>query len=166
MAKVIFAPNKLDKNKFTIFLAGSIDMGKAKNWQQEIEDKLKDEDVILFNPRRPDWDSSWEESITNPQFREQVEWELNALEEADMIVVYFDPKGKAPITLMELGLHKDDKIIVCCPEGYHKKGNVDVVCHKYNIKQVDDIDGLVKEIKTEAFTLDESICNKFKQLIK
>lgn len=61
MAKVIFAPNKLDKNKFTIFLAGSIDMGKAKNWQQEIEDKLKDEDVILFNPRRPDWDSSWEE---------------------------------------------------------------------------------------------------------
>ena len=29
-----------------------------------------------------------------------------------------------------------------------------------------DIDGLVKEIKTEAFTLDESICNKFKQLIK
>lgn len=23
-------------------------MGKAKNWQQEIEDKLKDEDVILL----------------------------------------------------------------------------------------------------------------------
>lgn len=110
--------------------------------------------------------SSWEESITNPLFREQVEWELNALEEADMIVVYFDPKGKAPITLMELGLHKDDKIIVCCPDGYHKKGNVDVVCHKYNIKQVDDIDGLVKEIKTEAFTLDESITYKFKKLIK
>lgn len=26
MAKVIFAPNKLDKNKFTVFLAGSIDI--------------------------------------------------------------------------------------------------------------------------------------------
>lgn len=166
MCEVIYAPNEINKRSFSVFLCGSIDQGKAKDWQQEIEDKLKDEDVILFNPRRPDWDSSWEESITNPQFREQVEWELNALEEADMIVVYFDPKGKAPITLMELGLHKDDKMVVCCPNGYHKKGNVDVVCHKYNIKQVDDIDGLVKEIKTEAFTLDESICNKFKHLIK
>lgn len=29
MAKVIFAPNKLDKNKFTIFLAGSIRYGES-----------------------------------------------------------------------------------------------------------------------------------------
>lgn len=166
MAKVIYAPNELDNSKFTIFLAGSIDMGKAKDWQKEIEDKLKDEDVILFNPRRGDWDSSWVQSITNPEFREQVEWELNSMDKADMIIYYFDDKGMSPITLMELGLHKDDNIVVCCPEEYERKGNVDVVCNKYDIKQVDDIDGLVKEIKTKSFSLDESIKNKFKQLIK
>ena len=147
--KVILAPNKLDKSKFTVFLSGSIDMGTAKDWQTEITEKLKDEDLILFNPRRKDWDSSWLQSIDNPQFREQVEWELNALDEADMIVVYFDPKGQAPITLLELGIHKGNNIVVCCPEGYCRKGNVDIVCHKYGIRQVEDIDGLVKAIKEE-----------------
>ena len=79
MAKVIFAPNKLDKSKFTIFLAGSIDMGKSKNWQQEIEDKLKDEDVILFNPRRPDWNCvDWEtKAMTNNGIKSYNQIDIN-----------------------------------------------------------------------------------------
>jgi hypothetical protein len=47
-----------------------------------------------------------------------------------VICVYFDPKGQSPITLLELGLFHDKDIIVCCPEGFWRKGNVDVnVCH-------------------------------------
>lgn len=165
MAKTIEAPNKLDKSKFSIFQAGSINMGGAREWQKEMADKLKDEDIILFNPRRTDWDSSWEQSIENKQFREQVEWELNALEEADLIVYYFDDKGgESPITLLELGLHINDNIIVCCPEGYPKKGNVDIVCKKYNIKQVDTLDELVNEVKEHPKKVNE-VTNKFNRLI-
>ena len=71
----------------SIFLAGSIEMGKAIDWQQEIVDLLKDEDVIILNPRRDNWDSSWIQSIDNPQFREQVEWELYGVENATMILM-------------------------------------------------------------------------------
>lgn len=149
---VIKAPEKLSNAGTTIFLAGSIEMGKAVDWQTEIENKLKDKldgdnVVTLYNPRRDDWDSSWEQTIENDNFREQVEWELNALTKADRIVVYIDPKTTSPITLLEIGLHAEGrKMCVCCPEGFYRKGNVDIVCNQYNIPMVDDIDGLVQFI--------------------
>jgi len=149
---VIKAPDKLTNGGTTVFLAGSIDMGKAVDWQTQIENELKeklsgDTIVTLYNPRRDDWDSSWEQTIENDNFRTQVEWELNGMEVADKIVVFIDPKGKAPITLFELGLHaRSGKICVCCPDGFYRKGNVDIVCAKYNIPMVDNIDGLINFI--------------------
>ena len=146
---VIKAPEKLTNGGTTVFLAGSIEMGKAIDWQTKIENELKeklsgDKVVTLYNPRRDDWDSSWEQKIENDNFREQVEWELNALEKADKIVIYIDPKTTSPITLMELGLHANsNNMCVCCPEGFYRKGNVDIVCNKYDIPMVDDIDGLI-----------------------
>ena len=57
--------------------------------------------------------------------------------------------SKSPITLLELGLHKDDNIIVCCPEGFYRKGNVDIVCKKYNIKTCKTLNELVIQIINE-----------------
>ena len=59
----------------------------------------------------------------------QVEWELEGLELCDIIIMYFDSNTKSPISLLELGLfaHKK-KMIVFCPNGFWRKGNVDVVC--------------------------------------
>ena len=53
------APNPLvfKDNYVTIFLACSIEMGNAENWQERIIKSLNDESVIFFNPRRDDWDS-------------------------------------------------------------------------------------------------------------
>ena len=145
---LIMAPNKLDFKGLSVFLSGSIEMGSAINWQTYITDKLKNLDVTVLNPRRDDWDSSWVQNINNAQFREQVEWELNALEKADLIVVYFDKDTKSPITLLELGLFaKSGKLVVCCPEGYWRKGNVDIVCNKYNISQVNTLEDLVKGLQ-------------------
>jgi len=149
---VIKAPDKLTNGGTTVFLAGSIEMGKAIDWQTQIENELKErlggeQMVTLYNPRRDDWDSSWTQTIEDDNFREQVEWELNALNEADKIVVFIDPETKSPITLLEIGLHAESrKMCVCCPEGFYRKGNVDVVCNNYNIPMVDDVDGLVKFI--------------------
>jgi hypothetical protein len=36
---------------------------------------------------------------------------------------------------------------VVCPEGFWRKGNVDVVCHKFGITQVDTIDECVPFIE-------------------
>ena len=147
--KIIKAPNTIVLTPFeeTIFLAGSIEMGKAENWQQRIERELSKVDGVILNPRRDDWDSSWIQSIDNPQFREQVEWELCALEGSTLIAMYFDPTTKSPISLLELGLYaKSKKMIVCCPEGFWRKGNVDIVCHQYGIEQVKTLDELVENL--------------------
>lgn len=140
-------PKDADIN-IRIFLAGSIEMGAAEQWQQHVVDRFKDiDDVIIMNPRRDDWDASWVQSIDNPQFRQQVEWELDHLDCADVIIMYFSPETKSPITLLELGLYAPSrKLTVCCPEGYWRKGNVDVVCERYGILQFDTLDELLDDM--------------------
>ena len=137
------APNPYKKTKHMIFLAGSIEMGKAENWQTRVVEALKNHDVTILNPRRTDWDSSWKQTIDDPQFNQQVTWELQALEDATEILMYFDPATKSPISLLELGLFaKTGKLIVCCPEGFWRKGNVDIVCKRYGVFQVPSLDKL------------------------
>jgi len=145
---VIKAPDSIVGVYNGVFLAGSIEMGKAIDWQTELTNKCKGLNITILNPRRDDWNSSWKQTIKNDKFRTQVEWELNALESAEKIVVYFDPKTQSPITLMELGLFaKTGKVCVCCPDGYFRRGNVEIVCKKYGVPMVNNIDGLVKFIK-------------------
>ena len=146
MAKIIKAPNKL-VDGFSVFLAGSIEMGKAEDWQKKVEELFSDTDIVIFNPRRDDWDSSWEQTIDNPDFFGQVTWELDALDVADFILMYFDPATKSPISLMELGLYASTKkLIVVCPDGFWRKGNVDIVCQRYNIMQTTTLDQAIKYI--------------------
>jgi hypothetical protein len=148
----IQAPNhlKLIHRYTSVFLAGSIEMGKAEEWQKRIVNSTPNKPYIFFNPRRDDWDSSWTQEITDVKFRQQVEWELEALEIADWIVMYFDPKTLSPISLIELGLHaREQKLIVICPDGFWKKGNVDITCAYYNIKQIDSIDKFIEMLNND-----------------
>lgn len=130
-----------------MFLAGSIEMGIAEDWQTFLEEKLSRMDILILNPRRENWDSSWSQIKTNPQFREQVEWELSALEAANLIAMYLAPNTKSPVSLLELGLFaRSGKLIVCCPDGFWRKGNVDIVCEKYRVKQVETLHDLSESI--------------------
>lgn len=138
------------KGKKSVFLAGSIEMGKAEDWQQKVSIALKSHDVLILNPRRENWNADWEQSIDNPDFRQQVEWELDTLDNADIIVMYFAPETKSPITLLELGIHavaNPEKVIVCCPEGFWRKGNVDIVCNRFNVRRVKTLDDLIDTVK-------------------
>jgi hypothetical protein len=146
MAEIVRAPEPYDlTGKFGVFLAGTIDMGKGENWQPKAEEWLGDLDkVIILNPRRLDWDSSWEQTIKNAKFREQVQWELAAQENSSLIFMYFSPGSQSPITFLEYGLFlKTGKVIPCCPEGFWRKGNLEVTCEYYNIPLYEDlIEGL------------------------
>lgn len=138
------APEVYEKNfdNLSIFLAGSIEMGKAVNWQERVITELsRFSQVDILNPRRPDWDSSWEQKITNPQFNEQVTWELDNLEAADFIFMYLQPETLSPISLLELGMFAEEasKLIVCCPDGFWRKGNVDIVCNRFDIDLFDNL---------------------------
>jgi len=131
----------------TLFLAGSIEMGRATDWQTAVAQALQNQKITILNPRRDEWDASWKQTIHNPQFRQQVEWELHAQENADIIAMYFSPETQAPITLLELGLFaQSGKLIVACPDGYWRKGNIEVVCHRYQIPLHNTLDELITAV--------------------
>lgn len=154
MAKVIKAPgafdqDALDETQISIFLGGSIDMGAAEDWQTRLTNDLSDYDnVILLNPRRDDWDSSWVQDPTpGTQFYEQVKWEMDQQQEADLLVYYFAPDSKSPITLLELGLYGDDHALVCCPKEFYRYGNVKMVCDRYHIPFVETYEDMMIQIR-------------------
>ena len=131
-----------------VFLCGSIEMGKAEEWQKIVGKELGDCCTVL-DPRRDDWDSSWIQSIDNEKFVEQVNWELDGIEDSDIILVYFDPNTKSPITLLELGycVSIAEVVIVCCPKGYWRKGNVDIFCNRQGVLVVESLEELVSKAK-------------------
>jgi hypothetical protein len=134
MNKIIYAPDNPKCDGPTVFLAGTIDNGNSVNWQ-DIAAKELLESYNVYNPRRKEWDSSWEQSIGNQKFREQVEWELDQMERANAILFNFLGNSKSPITLLELGLWAPTpkKIVVCCEREFWRRGNVEVICERYNI---------------------------------
>ena len=148
--KHIKAPGNIPNRGTRVFLAGSIEMGAAENWQEKLARLVEGTELILLNPRRDDWDSSWEQKIEDPKFNEQVSWELQGIEESDYMVVVFDPATKSPITLLELGFaagYKDaGKVFVVCPEGFYRKGNVDIVCERFGLTQFDSIELLATHL--------------------
>jgi len=147
--------SKQSQDKFPgIFLAGSIDMGSSVDWQTEVQNKLDDCEVAFFNPRREEWDSSWEQRATNPEFNAQVNWEMDKLEEVDIIFMNILPESKSPITLLELGLHASDgNLIVCCPDGFYRKGNFEIVCHRYGIPLFNEFESALTALRAWIKTI-------------
>ncbi len=128
------APLAIDDRARVVFLAGSIEMGAAEDWQSRIAAQLADRDVVVLNPRRDELDASWRQSIEEPKFRTQVEWELDGLERADVIAMWFAAETRSPITLLELGLHaRGGKLIIGCPPGFWRRGNIEVVAARYGV---------------------------------
>jgi hypothetical protein len=131
-----------------VFLGGSIDMGSAPDWQKQVIAALQGEDVVLLNPRRPDWNPAWKPEASEPEFRRQVEWELAALDSADVVILYLAPGSQSPVSLLELGLHaRSGKVVLLCPPGFWRKGNVDITGERYGVKQVQSLDELIAETR-------------------
>lgn len=153
MKNIFKTPEKIDDIIFpkrTIFLAGSIEMDRAINWQKICEAELSAA-YILFNPRRDEWNAEWVQSIKNPIFKEQVLWELNALERADIIVMFFAAGTQSPISLLELGLFaQTKKLKVVVEEDFWRKGNIDVVCEKYEIEQFKSLQDIIHHLKLKS----------------
>ncbi|KAI8803202.1 hypothetical protein BJ742DRAFT_830323 [Cladochytrium replicatum] len=142
--QILNAPNRHSLSSPTVFLAGSM----STEWQSHLVSRIAQsalirERVTFIDPRRRDWDSSWVEEYTEPQFREEVDWELDHLELADIVVMNYDPEAKAPVALLELGLMaRSGKLVVCCPKGFWKRGNVQAVCVRYGLPLVESLENL------------------------
>jgi len=146
-AVIVTAPENYVNLKWVdhtaIFLAGSIDNGIAPDWQKEVLLALKDKDVMLMNPRRKDWDSN----AGDKEVELQVNWELDAMEYANYVIMYLAEGSKAPISLLELGLEaKSGRIIVAAHPTYYRRVNVKVVCERNSIPLYETLDELIQAI--------------------
>jgi hypothetical protein len=121
----------LERDYFTIFLAGGIT--NCPDWQKELIEKLKDVNVILFNPRRAEkFDPN-----DHKTHEEQVAWEWKYLQQADYVSFWFPCETLCPITLFELGAacereHEGKQsIFVGAHPDYAKLETVKYQLHKY-----------------------------------
>lgn len=151
--KIIKPPYRIDlkaSNNKKIFLAGSINQGKSFPWADKLAEKFSETNNIFFNPRRNNWNSELTQSIDNPEFFEQVNWEIDHLLRCDIVVFFIDKEGQSPVTLIELGMmslmnaSKKTKVIVCCEKGFFRRGNVEIQCHKFKMPLVDTFDELIE----------------------
>lgn len=128
-------PEIYDDKRISIFLAGTIDQGNSHNWQNDFMNVFQDWDIDIYNPRRPHWNTTIDPTLVSNELENQVNWELDHLECSDLIVMRLLSSSLSPISLFEFGLFLGKRdIIVYCEEGFWRKGNVDIICDRYNIE--------------------------------
>lgn len=146
MAEYIEAIDELKhaSNLPSIFLAGGIT--GCPDWQAEMTEMLDPLDILIINPRNPDFD------VTNPNMSElQMQWEHRMLRRADEIMFWFPKETLCPITLYELGYWTDrrKKIYIGIEDGYARTEDVEVqtkLCNQ-NIPITHSLRGLAEVIK-------------------
>ena len=147
MATEVKAPDAYTLDKYSIFLGGAIDQGKAANWQAKVVGGLKDLDIVILNPRRDNWDPKLEQTPDNPVFREQVEWEIAAQEKCNLRLYVFTADSKAPITFFEMGAFGTEKdSVVCAEEGFYRQANLDIYCQYFKIPIYHDFDEMLGDL--------------------
>ena len=157
-ASIHFPPKYPDINRPSVVLFGTIEKDPINNWASSLSTSLSDLEIQILNPRRDDWDHTWKEDISFAPFRENVEWEMAHAEKADVIVLCFRAGSECHITLLELGMHAaryGERIVVCCEEGFHKRGNVEIVCGKFKaacVKTRDELHKVVRQRMVELCT--------------
>ncbi|KAH6953758.1 hypothetical protein BKA56DRAFT_638360 [Ilyonectria sp. MPI-CAGE-AT-0026] len=132
-AQVVNSPARPEwDHRLSIFLAGTTSATGEPDWRRRLIYSLGSHAVTILNPSRNDWDRTWTEDFSDARWVDQVQWELDMLEAADIIVILFHGVTLAPISLAELGMSaKSGRAIACALDGYKKKGYVEAMCRKY-----------------------------------
>jgi len=131
--KVIYPRTNEELEGKSIFLAGTIDNGNSENWQEEIINLYKNDEVTFFNPRRKYWNPLMNSELKD-ELEYQIKWEQEHLDKADLIIMCLLDNSKSPISLLELGLYaQSKKIIVFCNDLFYRYQNVKLTCDKYGI---------------------------------
>lgn len=145
MATIITAPERLPQLKagtWSAFLAGAIDMGAAIDWQAWVIKQLAHRsEMILFNPRRA-------VPFTPDMQDEQIVWELDALELADTIFMWFPKDAKAPISFFESGLYwHSGKLIIGAEIGFYRRRNLEITGNRYGVVVHDNLYAMIAAMR-------------------
>ena len=162
-------PASLPHGSVAVFLGGSTAMlastGSWYSWRGDIAAALDDLPVVVLDPYRADWDSTWREAEDDDRFVDQVLWELEMQERADLLVVVFAPGTKAPVSLLEMGMRvgqvrgdetrRGSKLVVVCSDEFWKAGNVRIVCKRFGIPCLSNVEDLEATLRTRVYELSQ-----------
>jgi hypothetical protein len=128
----------------SIFLAGGIT--GCPDWQTEMVEKLKNEELIIFNPRRKTFDITKKEESGI-----QIKWERDHLKGSKYISFWFCKDQVQPIVLFELGKYafsNEHVIFIGIEPGYPREMDVSIqIGLEMNLHINRSLDELVDEIK-------------------
>ncbi len=134
---------RLHKNVKSVFLAGTIDNGNSLNWQDKTIIELINlgvKNLEIYNPRREHWNLN----PSKEEMENQIKWEQDHLDKADIIAMVLLDDSKSPISLLEMGLYATSgKLMVFCTPNFYRWDNVRLTCEKYNIELIQDIHPLI-----------------------
>ncbi|GAB5417556.1 MAG: hypothetical protein Crog4KO_08280 [Crocinitomicaceae bacterium] len=126
---------KKSSDKSFVFLAGSMGKDEHGTWRERIMSDLSGKFLFL------DPTCHNHASLDADGMKKHIQWELDAMEMADTILLHFLPESESPISLVELGLYTfTDKLIVVCPKEFYKYNYLYVLCEKYNTPFLEDIE--------------------------
>lgn len=145
--KYIEPPEEYDGKGKSLFLSGTI--RGAPDWQSEVVGLLKNEDLVLLNPRRKDFNAS------DPNAGEvQVRWEHEHLRKATAISFWFSKEPALTMTLYELGAWSmtEKPIFVGVDPEYARRKDVEMQTRaaRPDVKIVYSLETLVGLIKEWA----------------
>lgn len=127
-----------------VFLAGGI--SNCPDWQSEFINKCEHLPVILYNPRRTNFDIN-----NTDDTYDQIHWEHNMMENSDIIVFWFSSGSLNPIVLYELGkyIRSNKQIIIGIDPEYSRKDDVIIqseLAKNQTLKFSYSLDDLVNEL--------------------
>ena len=147
--KYIECPNqyiKKDKSELSLFVAGGIT--GCSNWQKEYVGLLRDENVVLLNPRREKFPSKPTEAVNS----EQITWEFDYLKNSDAVSFWFTQETVCPITLYELGKQVmiDRPVFVGVHPNYTRKEHLEIQLKliRPEIEIAYNLEDLANQVKT------------------
>ena len=133
------------KNEKVIFLAGGIT--NCPDWQQDLVKLLDIPQLVILNPRRKNF------PIGNPSVAiEQITWEFNSFQKADLISFWFSRGSLNPIVLFELGkwlVQNEKKIFIGIDTEYQRRQDVEIqtFLERKDVLLVYSLEALAKQIK-------------------
>lgn len=149
--KYIEAPHDyvLKNTEPSLFIAGGI--SNCRNWQADLAKCLGDLPIVVFNPRRANFDVNDKSAA-----EKQIKWEYKALHDATYISFWFSSETVQPITLYELGRWSmsNKPLLVGCDPEYPRLKDVQIQLGlgRPDIEVVSSLTDLANQIREVVLT--------------
>lgn len=131
--------------RVNVFLAGTIEMGAVPDWQKDAANKIAsmvddDHHPVFMSPRR---DTGFKPGMEE----EQIVWEQDRLDSADLIYMYIDENSKSPISLLEFGEYiGTGKLITVCGKRFYRYQNLEYTARHKGMRIYNDVDEAMAEV--------------------